>query len=55
MFLEIDDYDATALASLIKERELSPLELLEDSIARCEALNPKINAVITTMYDQAIE
>tara|TARA_Y100000590_G_scaffold158860_1_gene182274 strand:- start:4261 stop:5703 length:1443 start_codon:yes stop_codon:yes gene_type:complete len=55
MFLEIDDHDATALAKLIKGREISPLELLEDSITRCEALNPKINAVITTMYDQAIE
>lgn len=55
MFLEIDDLDATALANLIKLKELSAFELLEDAISRCETLNPKLNAVITTMYDQALE
>src|SRR5713226_6578569 len=45
--------DATALAQLIRARDLSPLEAVDGAIARIEALNPKINAVITPLFDQA--
>jgi amidase len=45
--------DATALAQRIRARDLSPLEAVEAAIARIEALNPKINAVITPLFDQA--
>ena len=44
--------DATAQASLVRERRVSPRELLEAAIARVEALNPDINAVITRLYDE---
>ncbi|MEW5913261.1 MAG: amidase [Thermodesulfobacteriota bacterium] len=45
--------DATALAQLVRRREVTPLELVEAAIARCQALNPRLNAVITPMYEQA--
>jgi amidase len=45
--------DATALAHLIHLGELSPLEAVDNAIARIEALNPHLNAVITPLFDQA--
>ncbi len=35
---------AFELAALIRERELKPSELMEATLARIEALNPKLNA-----------
>ena len=45
--------DATALAHLIRAGELSPLEAVDSAIARIEALNPRLNAVITPLFEQA--
>jgi amidase len=45
--------DATALAARVRDREVSPVELLEAAIARIEALNPALNAVVTPMFDEA--
>jgi amidase len=50
---ELAPLDATAQARLVKRREIKPVELVDAAIERVERLNPKINAVITTMYDQA--
>ncbi len=50
-----DTHDATALAELVRRGEASPLELVDDAIARIEKLNPEINAVIRPMFDQARE
>ncbi|SVB72968.1 uncharacterized protein METZ01_LOCUS225822, partial [marine metagenome] len=47
--------DATDQARHIKSREVKPVDLLEAAINRINAINPKINAVITEMYDQAFE
>ena len=47
--------DATAQAELVRSGEISPRELLESSIARIEALNPKLNAVIHPLFDKAHE
>lgn len=44
---------AHALAEAIKRRDLSSLELLEYYLARVEALNPPLNAVITLDPDGA--
>jgi amidase len=46
-------YDAMELAKLIRGGELKATELLEITIQRIERLNPKLNAVIHKMYDQA--
>ena len=49
------DYDAIGLAELVRQGEITPLELVEDAINRIEKNNPQLNAVVTTMYDQARE
>jgi aspartyl-tRNA(Asn)/glutamyl-tRNA(Gln) amidotransferase subunit A len=41
------------VATLVGERQLSPVELLDAVIARTEALEPRINAYITPMFEQA--
>jgi amidase len=45
--------DATEQARLVRQKEVSALELVEAAIERIEAINPRINAVITPMYEQA--
>ncbi len=42
-------HDATALAGMIRDRAVSPLELVETAIARIERFNPRVNAVIHRM------
>lgn len=46
-------YDATGLAELVARGECRPDELVELAIARIEATNPTVNAVIRPMYDEA--
>ena len=50
---EYAQYDALGLAELVRKKELKPEELLEAAIARAEAVNPKINAIVVKLYDQA--
>jgi amidase len=45
--------DATAQADLVRRGEVSPAELVEEAIGRIEAVNPKLDAVIRTRFDQA--
>jgi amidase len=45
--------DATEQARMVREREASPPELLEEAIACAERLNPQLNAIIHELYDQA--
>ncbi len=45
--------DATALAELVRRKEVTPGELVEGAIARIERLNPRLNAVVTPLYEQA--
>ena len=40
-------------SKLVRKKEVTPLELVEDSIQQIEKINPKINAVITPMYEFA--
>ncbi len=47
--------DATAQAELVRTGEVSPLELVEEAIARVEALNPQLNAVIHELFEQGRE
>jgi amidase len=47
------DLDAIAQAELVRQRRVSPLELVDAAIARIEALNPQLNAVIIPLFDQA--
>jgi len=45
--------DAISQASLIRKGEITPLELVDLSIAAIERLNPSLNAVITPMFEEA--
>ena len=50
-FSEYGRYDALGVARLVAAKEVTALELLETAIARVEATNPKLNAVVHKLYD----
>src|SRR5690242_13851765 len=52
-FPEYESFDGAGLSSLIQRGVISSSELLEAAIERIEFWNPKLNAVIHKMYDQA--
>ena len=57
MTLSVEEYesrDATGLAELVKTGAVSAREVAETAIARIEAINPQVNAVIFKAYDQAL-
>lgn len=45
--------DATAQAALVATGQCSAIELVEAAIDRIESVNPKINAVVTDLFDRA--
>jgi len=52
----MDDFtslDATAQADLVRRGDVKPLELIEAAIGRCERLNPKLNAIVTPLFEEA--
>ncbi|MFP6681718.1 MAG: amidase, partial [Gammaproteobacteria bacterium] len=51
--LNYGENDALGLAGLIRSGEVTALELVDESIQRCEAVNGTLNAVITEMFDHA--
>jgi amidase len=51
---EYDDLDATALAALVRGREVHPRELIAAAIARADARNPALNAIIHTQFERAL-
>ena len=54
-FAEYAQYDGLGLAELVRAKQVTPGELIEEAIARIDAVNPEINAVIEPMYAQARE
>lgn len=54
-FPEYTKYDGLGLADLVCKKEVSPLELVEEAIARIEAHNSKLNAVVLPLYERARE
>jgi len=52
-FAEFDRYDGLGLAELVRRRAVSAEEIVDETLARIEARNPAINAVVTRMDDQA--
>jgi aspartyl-tRNA(Asn)/glutamyl-tRNA(Gln) amidotransferase subunit A len=46
--------DATKLAELIRTREISPVEVMKAHLDRIEAVNPRVNAIVT-IADNALE
>lgn len=48
-------HDAVALADRVKNREVSPEELVEAAFTRLEEVNPKLNAVIRTRKEKVLQ
>ncbi len=52
-FAEYEQYDGLGLAHLVRRGEVTPLELLDEAIARIERHNPTLNAVVFKAFDEA--
>jgi amidase len=48
---ELAKYDALGIAELIRKKQITALEAVEDVIRRIERVNPQINAVLTKNFD----
>jgi Asp-tRNA(Asn)/Glu-tRNA(Gln) amidotransferase A subunit family amidase len=45
--------DGVEIARAVREREVSPREVLDEAIARAERVNPQLNAIAARRYDDA--
>ncbi len=54
MSLELCFVPATELVRMIRDKSVSPLEVMRAAIARAEALNPRLNAICTPTFDEAM-
>src|SRR6478735_8186217 len=52
-FKEYGKHDAVGLAELVRKKEVSASELLDEAIARTAKVDPQINAVVVKHYDHA--
>ena len=52
-FREYGDYDGLGLAELVRKKQITPGELLDEAIARTAKVDPQINAVVVKHYDYA--
>lgn len=50
---DYESYDAIGLAELVRSGQAKPEELLESALARYEARNPELNAIVIPMFDEA--
>ena len=52
-FREYGNYDGIGLADLVRQKQVSAAELLDEAIARTAKVDPEINAVVVKHYDYA--
>src|SRR3954470_10132651 len=52
-FKEYGNYDAVGLAELVRKKDVTARELLDEAIARTTKVDPQINAVVVKHYDYA--
>jgi amidase/6-aminohexanoate-cyclic-dimer hydrolase len=52
-FREYGSYDGLGLAELVRNKQVSAAELLDEAIARTTKVDPQINAVVVKHYDYA--
>jgi amidase len=52
-FKDYGSYDGVGLAGLVRKKDISAKELLDEAIARTEKIDSKINAVVVKHYDFA--
>lgn len=53
MIAEYDGWDAVAMAAEVAKGAVAPAELLDEALARVEARNPALNAVVLMQVDKA--
>ena len=51
---EFQELTISTVASLLRRKRISPVELAKSALARIEALNPKLNAFITIVPERAM-
>ncbi|MEE8172724.1 MAG: amidase [Alphaproteobacteria bacterium] len=51
-FPEYGDYDGLGLAELVRNKEITPGEIMEEAIRRAEALNPELNFLCFDAFDE---
>lgn len=49
------DHDAVALAALMRDGQVSPVEVAEAAVARAQKVDPALNAVQFAAYERAVE
>src|ERR1700754_2933381 len=52
-FREYGNYDAVGLAELVRNKQVTARELLDEAIARTAKVDPEINAVVVKHYNYA--
>src|SRR6185295_12281606 len=52
-FSEYGNFDAVGLAELVRNKEVTAGELLDEAIARTAKVDPQINAVVVKHYEYA--
>ena len=52
-FREYGDHDGLGLAELVRKKQVTAAELLDEAIARTAKVDPQINAVVVKHYDYA--
>ena len=53
MSVRLFDRPATAVVDLLQKGEVSPAEVLADSVDRVESVNPSVNALVTLCFERA--
>ena len=53
--LELCYMTGTEALAALREKKLSPVELMKAVVARCEAVNPKVNAITYEFFDRALK
>lgn len=51
----LSEMDAVDIAQRIKQKEITPEEAVLAAIERAQSVNPQINAIVTELYDKALE
>ncbi len=52
-FKEYGSYDGVGLADLVRRKQVTPKELLDEALARTAKVDPQLNAVVVKHYDYA--
>src|ERR1700743_1820102 len=52
-FKEYGSYDGVGLSDLVRKKQVTPQELLDEALTRTAKVDPQLNAVVVKHYDYA--